>query len=159
VARETVPSRKHFACFYEGRRIEMETIRTIAIAAVCAAAYVAYPAAAAAQGKIADHTLMDETSGDTFAQCRTTNGPPFDFHVAARALGGEVVMRVEFLDGDFIDYSIPAEHSFSLDMAAGTSTSDDRLKVSKSGGSGFLVAWLSASRLPGTSSLVLCRTE
>lgn len=115
--------------------------------------------AAAATGKIADHTLFDETSGDIRAACQTTTGGAFTVYGSFRAINGDAVLRVTFQDGDFVDYPIPQDTSFSFQQVAGTTAGvDQRIQVS-SVGAGDLVGWLSASRLPGTGTLVLCRTK
>jgi hypothetical protein len=108
--------------------------------------------------KKADHSLFDQTGGDLGASCRG-NGP-FGFQVAVRAIDGDAVMRVKFQDGDFIDYPVADNSSFSLVQAAGdTQGVDRRLDVVSAPSSvGKLVGWVSAYRLPSTDTLVACRT-
>ena len=114
--------------------------------------------AGAATGKVADHALFDQTSGDTFTLCRTTNAGAFNLYGSFRAINADAVLRVTFQDGDFVDYPIPQDTSFSFQQVAGTTSGvDQRIKVT-SVGTGELVGWLSASGLPGTGSLVRCRT-
>lgn len=67
-------------------------------------------------------------------------------------------MRVHFQDGDFVDYPIPQDTSYSIQQVAGTTANiDERIRVT-SVGTGDLVGWMSASRLPGTDAKVLCNT-
>jgi hypothetical protein len=68
--------------------------------------FALWPAAGAVSGKIADHALIDQTGGDTFVQCRTTNSRAFDVHATLRAFGGDVTVRVVFQDGDFVEYPV-----------------------------------------------------
>jgi hypothetical protein len=118
-----------------------------------------WPTAGAATGKLADHSLIDQTGGDTNVRCRTTNGRPFTLYGSFRAFGGDVTMRVSFRDGDFVEYPLTPDGVFSFQQAAGSTPGvDTRIIVSKSAGSGSLVGWLSAARSPGSRSLVLCRT-
>jgi hypothetical protein len=119
-----------------------------------------WPTAGAATGKPADHSLIDQTGGDTNVRCRTTNGRPFIVYGSFRAFGGDVTMRVRFRDGDFVEYPLAANEVFSFQQAAGsTARVDTRIIVEKSGGSGSLVGWLSAARAPGSRSLVVCSTN
>jgi hypothetical protein len=117
------------------------------------------PSAGAVSGKVADHSLFDGTAGETGARCRTTNGQAFNLYVAVRAINGPATMRVLFRDGSWVDYPVTQDQSFSLEEAAGTTVGVDLgIRVRKSGGTGSLVGWVSASRAPGTRSLVLCNT-
>ena len=132
----------------------------VAVAAVTTVGLVfLWPAAGAVSGKIADHALIDQTGGDTFVQCRTTNSRPFDVHGAFRAFGGDVTLRVVFQDGDFVDYPIAQDDVLSFSQAAGSTDGvDNRIRVRKSGGAGSIVGWMSAGRLDATDSRVACRT-
>lgn len=115
---------------------------------------------AATSGLLADHALIDQTGGDTDVWCRGTNKQPFVVYGAFRAFGGDVTMRVTFKDGDFVDYPIAQDTSFSLSEAAGGTPSVDRkIVVSTSGGAGDLVGWMSAARSPGSGSFVECGTD
>jgi hypothetical protein len=69
-------------------------------------------------------------------------------------------MRVKFQDGDFIDYPIADNTSFSLVQAAGDTRAVDRtLKVVSAPSSvGKLVGWVSADRLADTTARVGCTT-
>jgi hypothetical protein len=122
---------------------------------------VLWPAGAAsvaATGKVADHSLIDQTGGDTYVQCRTTNGRAFDVHASVRAFGGDVTVRVNFRDGDFVDYPLAQDEVLNLSQAAGsTSGVDTRIRITKSGGSGSIVGWMSAGRLQ-RGALVACTT-
>jgi hypothetical protein len=137
------------------------TLFLSAIALVAAAAlYALWPASAATSGLVADHALIDQTGGDTFVQCKTTNGRPFIVYASMRAFGGDVTMRVLFQDGDQVDYLLAQDDVFSLQQAAGeTAGVDRRIRIVKAGGSGSLVGWMSASRVPGSGSFVACRTS
>lgn len=117
-------------------------------------------ASAGAIGDRTDFTLFDQTGTDVSARCRTTSGDPFEFNASVRAIGGDAVMRVTFRDGDFIDYPIPENTSFSLHQIAGTDIgTDNRLIVTAApGSSGDLVGWLSAAALP-LDGRVFCRTD
>jgi hypothetical protein len=115
------------------------------------------PSAGAAGGKVADHSLFDGTGGETGVRCRTTNGQAFNIYVAVRAINGPATMRVLFRDGSQVDYPIALDRSFSLEEAAGTTAGvDTAIRVKQA--TGTLVGWVSASRAPGTKSLVLCNT-
>lgn len=120
----------------------------------------AAPALAGSIGDPTDFTLFDQTGGDTSARCRSTTGDPFEFNASVRAINDDAVMRVTFRDGDFIDYPIPQDTSFSLHQIAGTDVGvDNRLIVTAAPGSvGVLVGWLSAASLADDGE-VLCRTD
>jgi hypothetical protein len=114
---------------------------------------------AAAVGLTADHALLDQTGGGTAVKCHTTNRQPFIVYGSFRAFGGDVVMRVRFQDGDFVDYPIAQDTSFSFSEAAGdTPGVDGKIVVATSGGAGSLVGWLSANRANGSSAFVSCTT-
>jgi hypothetical protein len=132
----------------------------VALAVVAAISLVAlWPAAGAVTGKIADHALIDQTGGDTFVQCRTTNSRAFDVHATLRAHGGDVTVRVVFQDGDFVEYPVAQDDVLSFSQAAGTSDGvDNRIRIEKSGGAGSIVGWMSAGRLDNSGAFVLCRT-
>jgi len=115
---------------------------------------------AATEGLLSDHALIDQTGTDTDVFCRSTNGQPFTIYGSFRAFGGDVTMRVTFRDGDFVDYPIAQDTSFSFSEAAGgTPSVDKKIVVSTSAGAGDLVGWLSASRSPGSKAFVACSTE
>jgi hypothetical protein len=115
---------------------------------------------AATEQLISDHALLDQTGTDTDVFCRSPNGQPFTIYGSFRAFGGDVTMRVTFKDGDFVDYPIAQDTSFSFSQAAGgTPSVDKKIVVSTSGGTGDLVGWLSASRSPGSKAFVACVTE
>jgi hypothetical protein len=132
----------------------------VAVVAVSAASLlILWPAAGAVSGKVADHALIDQTSGDTYIQCRTTNSRAFDVHATLRAFGGDVTVRVLFQDGDFVDYSVAQDDVLSLSQAAGTTDGvDNRIRIQKSGGAGSIVGWMSAGRLSGSGAFVICST-
>jgi hypothetical protein len=132
----------------------------VAVVAVSAASLlILWPAAGAVSGKVADHALIDQTSGDTYIQCRTTNSKAFDVHATLRAFGGDVTVRVLFQDGDFVDYSVAQDDVLSLSQAAGTTDGvDNRIRIQKSGGAGSIVGWMSAGRLNGSGAFVICST-
>jgi hypothetical protein len=136
------------------------TIVGVALAVAATALFLLLPSAGvAASGKLADHTLIDGTGGDTAASCRTTNNAPFHVFGSFRAFGGDVTLRVTFLDGDFVEYPIAQDETFSFEQAAGTNPSvDRRIRVTESVGSGSIVGWMSASRAPGSDSMVVCAT-
>lgn len=132
----------------------------VAVVAVSAASLlILWPAAGAVSGKIADHALIDQTGGDTYIQCRTTNSRAFDVHATLRAFGGDVTVRVLFQDGDFVDYSVAQDDVLSLSQAAGTTDGvDNRIRIQKSGGAGSIVGWMSAGRLDNSGAFVICST-
>jgi hypothetical protein len=139
------------------------TITGISFAACIVAAVAVFWFAGASgaetSGLISDHALIDQTSGDTSVSCRSTNPQAFIVYGAFRAIGGNVTMRVSFKDGDFVDYPIAQDTSFSLSEAAGgTPTVDKKIVVSTSGGAGDLVGWMSAARAPGSKAFVACGT-
>ena len=120
------------------------------------------PASAGAPGASStDFTLLDQTGGDTNARCRTTNGQPFEFNGSVRAINDDAIMRITFRDGDFVDYPIPQDTSFSLHQIAGTDVgTDNRIVVSASPSSvGDLVGWLSAAAIQPSVGRVLCVTN
>ena len=129
------------------------------VAVLGLAMYLLLPSAGAATGKVSDHALFDGTGGDTTVWCRTTNSSPFDVHLAFRAINGDATLRVTFQDTDWVDYPIAQDTSFALTEAAGgTGLVDRKLLVSQAGGTGKLVGWMSAGRMPGTAALVWCAT-
>ena len=129
-------------------------------AAVVAVTLVVWPASAQTVGKISDHALIDQTGGDTSVACRTTNRRAFDVHATMRAFGGPVTMRVSFQDGDFVDYPIAQDDTLSFSQAAGSTRNVDRhIRITKSGGTGSLVGWMSAGRLDESGALVVCSTQ
>jgi hypothetical protein len=135
-------------------------IAILAVAAIAGAVLVMTsrgPAVAA--GTTSDHALIDQTGGDTAVRCRTTNGEPFIVYGAFRAIDGDVMMRVRFQDGDFVDYPIPQDTSYSFsESAGGTRGVDLKVVVTTSGGAGKLVGWMSADRANGSSAFVRCGT-
>lgn len=145
----------------------MKRIALIVMAALALALTIGFSfdrseaqAQAAPAGKVADHSLFDQTSGDTGARCRTTNSRPFIFYLSVRAINAAATLRIHFQDGSFIDYPLAENVSFSLQQAAGTTDGvDNRIRVrSAPGSAGALVGWVSASRAPGTTSRVACNT-
>jgi hypothetical protein len=139
--------------------------RMIAFMTTCAgiaaiALVVLWPASAQTSGGLlSDHALIDQTGGDTYVQCRTTNRRAFEVHATLRAFGGTVTMRVNFQDGDFVDYQLAQDETLSLSQAAGSSAGvDRRIRISKAGGTGSLVGWMSAGRLDGSGAFVRCKT-
>ena len=112
----------------------------------------------AATTQTTDHALFDQSSGDTGAICKDkVRSGPFEFFGSVHALGADGVLRITFQDGDFIDYAIPANTSFSLQQAAGdTAGVDKKLTVGSAPGSGQLAGWVSAEGLNGGS--VSCTT-
>jgi hypothetical protein len=108
-------------------------------------------AQSAGGGKVADHSLLDQTSGDTGARCRTINSRPFIFYLSVRAINAAATVRIHFQDGSFIDYPLAENESLSLQQAAGTTDGvDNRIRVrSAPGSAGSLVGWVSASRVDG----------
>jgi hypothetical protein len=131
----------------------------VAILTVSAASLLILWPAGAASGKIADHALIDQTGGDVFVQCRTTNSRTFEVHATLRAFGGDVTVRVLFQDGDFVDYAVAQDEVLSFSQAAGTTNGvDNRIRIQKSGGTGFIVGWMSAGRLDNSGAYVSCRT-
>ena len=134
-------------------------IAIVALAAtITAVLVIASEGPASAVGHTTDHALIDQTGGDTSVRCQTTNRQPFIVYGAFRAFGGDVVMRVQF-HGDFVDYPIAQDTSFSFSQAAGdTPGVDGRIIVATSGGTGKLVGWLSANRANGSQAFVSCTT-
>jgi hypothetical protein len=132
----------------------------VALAAVATISLVAlWPAAGAVSGKVADHALIDQTGGDRYVQCRTTNSRAFDVHATLRAFGGDVTVKVLFQDGDFVEYPVAQDDVLSFSQAAGTTNGvDNRIRIVKSGGAGSIVGWMSAGRLDGSGAVVQCRT-
>jgi hypothetical protein len=132
----------------------------VAVVAVSAVSLlILWPAAGAATGKIADHSLIDQTGGAVFVQCRTTNSRAFEVHATLRAFGGDVTVRVLFQDGDFVDYPVAQDDVLSFSQAAGTTNGvDNRIRIQKSGGIGSIVGWMSAGRLDNSGAFVGCRT-
>jgi hypothetical protein len=145
----------------------MKRIALIVMAALALALTIGFSldrseaqAQAAPGGKVADHALFDQTSGDAGARCRTTNSRPFIFYLSVRAINAPATVRILFQDGDFIDYPLAQDESFSLQQAAGTTNGvDNAIRVrSAPGSAGSLVGWVSATRAPGTTSRVACNT-
>lgn len=132
----------------------------VALVAVSATSlFILWPAAGAVSGKVADHALIDQTGGDVFVQCKTTNSRAFDVHATLRAFGGDVTVRVLFQDGDFVDYPVAQDEVLSLSQAAGTTDAvDNRIRIQKSGGTGSIVGWMSAGRLDNSGAFVSCKT-
>jgi hypothetical protein len=131
----------------------------VAVVTVSAVSLLILWPAGAAVGKVADHALIDQTGGDVFVQCRTTNSRAFDVHATLRAFGGEVTVRVLFQDGDFVDYAVAQDGVLSFSQAAGTTNGvDNRIRIQKSGGTGSIVGWMSAGRLDNSGAFVGCRT-
>jgi hypothetical protein len=136
-----------------GLGVALVVVTTISLVAL-------WPAAGAARGKIADHALIDQTGGDVYVQCRTTNSRAFDVHATLRAFGGDVTVRVVFQDGDFVDYPVAQNDVLSFSQAAGTTNGvDNRIRIRKSGGAGSIVGWMSAGRLDNSGAFVSCRTK
>jgi hypothetical protein len=144
------------------KRIAVILVASLALAAVLGVWGLRSPsgASAAGRGKVADHALFDETSGDVGVRCRTTTSSPFIVYLSVRAINASATVRALFQDGDFIDFPLAQNESFSLQQAAGTTDGVDNVIRVKSapGSAGALVGWMSASRAPGTSTRVLCNT-
>jgi hypothetical protein len=142
------------------KRLLLIFVCVLAVALAAGFAVTRSGAQAAAGGKVADHSLFDQTSGDTGARCRTTNSRPFIFYLSVRAINAAATVRIHFQDGSFIDYPLAENESFSLQQAAGTTDGvDNAIRVrSAPGSTGALVGWVSASRVPGTISQVACNT-
>ena len=80
-------------------------------------------------------------------------------HATLRAFGGDVTVRVSFRDEDFVDYPLAQDDVLSLSQAAGSTVGvDTRIRISKVGGAGSIVGWMSAGRLDGSGAFVLCNT-
>jgi hypothetical protein len=136
-----------------GLGVALGVVTTISLVAL-------WPAAGAGGGKIADHALIDQTGGDVWVQCRTTNSRAFDVHATLRAFGGDVTVRVVFQDGDFVDYPVAQNDVLSFSQAAGTTNGvDNRIRIRKSGGAGSIVGWMSAGRLDNSGAFVRCGTK
>jgi hypothetical protein len=135
-------------------------VLSMMVAITAVTVYMVWPVTGAmAAGKAADHSLIDQTGGDAAVQCRTTNGNPFNVFGTFRAFGGNVTLRVNFQDGDFVDYSLLLDETLSLEQVAGTSAGvDGKIQITKSAGAGSIVGWLSAASAPGSGSLVVCKT-
>jgi hypothetical protein len=135
------------------RRRALLSATTVVLAVGLVIGFWATAGSTITRDKIADHSLFDQTSGDRGAVCAGTG--PFEFHVAARAINGDAVMRIRFQDGDFVDYPIADNTSFSLVQAAGDTKGVDRrvAVISAPSSVGKLVGWVSAYRLPGTSGV------
>jgi hypothetical protein len=142
------------------KRIALIVLCVLAVALAAGFAVTRSEAQAGPAGKVADHSLFDQTSGDAGARCRTTNSRPFIFYLSVRAINAAATVRIHFQDGSFIDYPLAENESFSLQQAAGTTDGvDNRIRVrSAPGSAGSLVGWVSASRAPGTRSRVACNT-
>ena len=133
----------------------------VLVSLTAAALVVLWPGAAssAPSGKIADQALIDQTGGDTYVQCRTTNRRAFDVHATLRAFGGDVTVRVLFCDGDFVDYPLAQDEVLSFSQAAGSTVGvDTRIRIVKTSGAGSIVGWMSAGRLDGSGAFVACKT-
>jgi hypothetical protein len=129
------------------------------VAVTTVSLFALWPAVGAVSGKVADHALIDQTGGDVYVQCRTTNSRAFDVHATLRAFGGDVTVRVVFQDGDFVDYPVAQNDVLSFSQAAGTTNGvDNRIRIRKSGGTGSIVGWMSAGRLDNSGAFVSCRT-
>lgn len=139
------------------------------LTAVAAIAFAVFGGSASGRSSasktlVHDHALIDTTGGDVNVTCRgqknTTTGEvsPFEFYASLRAFQGDAVARVTFKDGDYVDFPIPEDTSFSLSQAAGgTASVDQKIVITRAPGSvGHLVGWASASAHTGT---VLCETN
>jgi hypothetical protein len=140
------------------RKIAIAGVALVLALGTSATLFVLGQGTASAAGKIADHSLFDQTGGDIGAAC--VGSGIFTFHVSARAINGDAAIRVGFQDGDFVDFPIADGQSFSVDQAAGDTLGVDRRLTIKSAPSsvGKLVGWVSAQRQPGTKTLVACKT-
>jgi hypothetical protein len=113
-----------------------------------------------------DFALFDETGGDFSVSCGSAvtgtnqNNKAYEVHIAMRAINGDAVMRVTFVDGDFVDFPIPDGTSFSMSQAAGGTPAVDGEVTVTSVGAGQLVGWMSANFYPaGAGRWVYCVTE
>ena len=99
-----------------------------------------------------DFALLNMPGGDTSVQCgarRGNNPGSFTYFVTMTNFGATGFIRVDYADGDLVQYQIPAGGSFSFSQAAGgTKNVDDLIKVSGSGGA-VLVGSMSALLDPG----------
>jgi hypothetical protein len=103
--------------------------------------------AVASAAQRSDFALLNMPGGDTSVQCgaRRGNGPgSFTYHVTMTNVGAAGFVRVDYADGDFVGYQIPAGGSFSFSQAAGgTKSVDDLIRVRGTGGA-VLVGSMSA---------------
>ncbi len=69
----------------------------------------------------------------------------FTYHVAVTNHGGAGFVRITYFDGDFVQYKIPVDGSFSFSQAAGSKGGADRaVRVSNGGSAAVLVGSMSA---------------
>lgn len=81
------------------------------------------------------------------AVCFARKGKPFNYHVAVTNAGADGFVRVTYKDGDFVQFPIAANDSFSFSQAAGSREGADRaVRISNGGSAANLVGVLSAER-------------
>jgi len=74
------------------------------------------------------------------AICGARLGRPFTFHLAVANYGSAGFVRVTYADGDFIQFPIAAQGSFSMSQAAGSRSGNDAVVRVSNGGSGAQLA-------------------
>lgn len=102
-------------------------------------------------GKKSDFALFDGTNPATeappFGGAECTVKGPATFHVTvtAHSSGPPGFVRATFRDGDFVQFPIASDGSFSFSQSiGGTNGVDDRIRISNGGTGARLVGWVSA---------------
>jgi hypothetical protein len=79
------------------------------------------------------------------ALCGARKGTAFTYHLAVANYGSDGFVRVTYADGDWIQFPILAQGSFSMSQAAGSRSGDDAaVRVSNGGSAAQLAGALSA---------------
>ncbi|HVN40608.1 MAG TPA: hypothetical protein VMW19_20780 [Myxococcota bacterium] len=77
---------------------------------------------------------------DSGAVCGAAKGTPFTFNLAVANYGAAGFVRVTYADGDWIQFPIAAQGSFSMSQAAGSRGGNDAAVRVSNGGSGAQIA-------------------
>ncbi|HXK21716.1 MAG TPA: hypothetical protein VMS55_03465 [Myxococcota bacterium] len=77
---------------------------------------------------------------DAGAVCGALKGTPFTFNLAVANYGSAGFVRVTYADGDWIQFPIAAQGSFSMSQAAGSRGGNDAAVRVSNGGSGAQLA-------------------
>ena len=103
-------------------------------------------------GPAGDFALFDGTNPateappDGGAECAVNNTATFNVSVTAHSSGPDGFVRATFKDGDFVQFPIKSNASFSFSQAIGTTKGvDDRIRISNGGAAAGarLVRWVS----------------
>ena len=133
--------------------------RWVGVASVLPIATAFGPWTVATAGTAGDFALFDGTNPATEAppnggaECVVNNAAAFNVTVTAHSSGPDGFVRATFADGDFVQFPIKSNASFSFSQAIGTNKAvDGRIRISNGGDAAGarLVGWVGVLGGAGT---------